>query len=89
MNDATPDGVYKLKDKEKDAVLKGKGYASPVTFWMPFNAGIGIHDASWRNAFGDFNNKRGSQHILRLSSKLCDIVDNLYILNKGNNCPHK
>ena len=48
----TPAGIYKLKYKEKDATLKGQGYASPVKFWMPFNGGIGIHDASWRKTFG-------------------------------------
>jgi hypothetical protein len=48
----TPKGVYKLKSKQRHAVLRGRDYASPVTFWMPFNRGIGIHDASWRNEFG-------------------------------------
>ncbi|MBE6062935.1 MAG: peptidoglycan-binding protein [Clostridium butyricum] len=48
----TPSGTYKLDYKERDAVLKGQGYASEVSFWMPFNGGIGIHDASWRNSFG-------------------------------------
>lgn len=48
----TPAGVYMLKYKEKDATLKGEGYASKVKFWMPFNGGIGLHDASWRPSFG-------------------------------------
>lgn len=49
---ATPDGVYKLAYKQKDATLKGQDYSSPVGFWMPFNGGIGIHDATWRTEFG-------------------------------------
>ena len=49
---ATPAGIYSLVYKQKDTVLKGEGYASPVDFWMPFNGGIGIHDASWRYTFG-------------------------------------
>lgn len=49
---ATPRGIYKLKYKEKNAVLRGDDYEVPVTFWMPFNGGIGIHDASWRSSFG-------------------------------------
>lgn len=49
---ATPEGAYRITYKEKDAVLKGQGYASPVSFWMPFNGGIGLHDASWRSKFG-------------------------------------
>jgi hypothetical protein len=51
-NHKTPGGIYKLKYKQKDAVLRGVDYASPVTFWMPFNGGIGIHDANWRDSFG-------------------------------------
>ena len=27
-------------------------YESHVDYWMPFNGGIGFHDASWRNKFG-------------------------------------
>ena len=49
---STPAGVYKLDWKAKDYVLRGDGYASPVSFWMPFNGGIGLHDASWRSSFG-------------------------------------
>lgn len=49
---ATPQGVYKLKSREKDRILRGEDYASPVSFWMPFNGGIGLHDATWRGAFG-------------------------------------
>lgn len=51
-NHRTPPGIYKLKYKQKNAVLRGADYAAPVTFWMPFNGGIGIHDASWRSSFG-------------------------------------
>ncbi|MDG5853365.1 L,D-transpeptidase family protein [Clostridium beijerinckii] len=51
-NTSTPTGVYSLKYKQRDATLKGQGYSSPVNFWMPFNGGIGIHDASWRSVFG-------------------------------------
>jgi len=58
----TPAGVYKLKYKDKDAVLKGQDYASPVNFWMPFNGGIGIHDASWRNQFGGSIYKTNGSH---------------------------
>ena len=52
INDATPKGVYRLKYKEKDATLKGEGYSVPVAEFMPFNGGIGIHPATWRNKFG-------------------------------------
>lgn len=49
---STPGGVYSLKYKERNAVLVGDNYRSPVNFWMPFNNNIGIHDASWRGIFG-------------------------------------
>ncbi|MCR3759453.1 L,D-transpeptidase family protein [Clostridium felsineum] len=52
LNDTTPAGVYRLKYKERNATLKGQGYSSPVSYWMPFNGGIGIHDANWRTQFG-------------------------------------
>ena len=48
----TPGGTYILTYKTKNAVLRGPGYASPVDYWMPFNGGIGMHDASWQSKFG-------------------------------------
>lgn len=57
---ATPQGVYTIKWKKSPAILRGPKqedgtyeWESPVTFWMPFNGGIGLHDASWQYAFGD------------------------------------
>lgn len=51
-NHGTPEGIYKLEYKQRGAILRGAGYSSPVSFWMPFNDGIGIHDATWRSVFG-------------------------------------
>lgn len=55
----TPSGPYYLMYKQKDQVLRGTRradgtyeYESPVKYWMPFNGGIGFHDASWRYSFG-------------------------------------
>ncbi|WP_138205042.1 L,D-transpeptidase family protein [Haloimpatiens lingqiaonensis] len=60
-NTPTPEGVYKLNYKEKDSVLKGDDYETPVSFWMPFNGGIGMHDAIWRKEFGGkIYEKKGS-----------------------------
>ncbi|NFI95466.1 hypothetical protein FC961_13880 [Clostridium botulinum] len=59
---ATPSGTYKLYYKQKDTVLRGPGYASPVSFWMPFNGGIGLHDANWRSEFGGEIYKNGGSH---------------------------
>ncbi|WP_346912277.1 peptidoglycan binding domain-containing protein [Clostridium sp.] len=49
---ATPSGIYGLTYKERNAVLRGENYAAPVSYWMPFNQDIGIHDATWRSKFG-------------------------------------
>ncbi|HAR86135.1 MAG TPA: peptidoglycan-binding protein [Clostridium sp.] len=49
---ATPSGIYSLTYKEKNATLRGENYAAPVSYWMPFNGDIGIHDATWRSKFG-------------------------------------
>ena len=48
----TPTGIYRLKYKDTNAVLEGEDYSVPVSYWMPFNNGIGIHDATWRKDFG-------------------------------------
>lgn len=58
----TPPGIFALTYKQRDAVLKGEGYASPVKYWMPFNGGIGFHDASWRSSFGGSIYKSGGSH---------------------------
>ncbi|MGG7177266.1 peptidoglycan binding domain-containing protein [Clostridium paraputrificum] len=51
-NWGTPAGTYMLKYKERNATLTGEDYKTPVNFWMPFNGGIGLHDALWRDEFG-------------------------------------
>lgn len=49
---ATPEGVFGLTYKTRNATLKGENYATPVSYWMPFNGNIGMHDAGWRSGFG-------------------------------------
>ncbi|MBQ9320937.1 MAG: L,D-transpeptidase, partial [Eubacterium sp.] len=55
----TPSGIYFMKFKELDHILTGERdeegnpeYETPCSYWMPFNGGIGFHDAWWRGAFG-------------------------------------
>lgn len=48
----TPGGLYGLTYKKMHATLIGEDYETPVTYWMPFNGGIGLHDANWRGKFG-------------------------------------
>lgn len=61
-NNSTPAGIYMVKYKQKNATLNGPDYSSPVAFWMPFNGGIGLHDASWRSVFGGNIYKTNGSH---------------------------
>ena len=58
----TPAGTYPLTYKERNATLKGENYRTPVDYWMPFNGGIGMHDATWRSTFGGAIYKTGGSH---------------------------
>lgn len=49
---STPKGAYSLMYKTRNQTLTGQGYASPVSYWMPFDTNVGFHDASWRGSFG-------------------------------------
>lgn len=58
----TPEGVNFVYNKQKNRVLRGEGYASPVDFWMPVKGAIGIHDADWRKEFGGEIYLRNGSH---------------------------
>lgn len=58
----TPAGIYGITYTEKNAVLKGEDYNTPVTYWMPFNGNIGMHDATWRSSFGGTIYKTNGSH---------------------------
>lgn len=73
---ATPEGIYPITYKERDTVLRGTGYASPVSYWMPFNGDIGMHDASWRKNFGgNIYVNNGSHGCINLPS---DVAQQIY-----------
>lgn len=59
---STPTGVFGLTYKEREAVLRGEDYETPVDYWMPFNGNVGMHDATWRNRFGGSIYKTGGSH---------------------------
>lgn len=68
-NYTTPDGIYSLTYKETDRILRGAKqadgsyeYESHVDYWMPFNGGIGLHDADWRSKFGGTIYQYGGSH---------------------------
>ena len=64
----TPTGLFALAYKTSPATLKGLNddgskYESKVTYWMPFNGGIGIHDADgWRATYGGSIYVYGGSH---------------------------
>lgn len=84
IGDATPQGVYLIKYKQKNATLRGPKQAdgsyeweSPVSFWMPFNGGIGLHDAPWQAAFGgDRYLTHGSHGCVNLQYDVAETVYN-------------
>lgn len=58
----TPQGVNFVYNKQRNRVLRGQGYASPVKYWVPVKGAIGIHDASWRSEFGGEIYKTDGSH---------------------------
>ena len=66
-------GIFTLYYKKSPDVLRGgqKGtanyYEQPVQYWMPFDGGIGFHDANWRDDFGgDIYQTSGSHGCINL-----------------------
>ena len=78
----TPSGTYTLYYKESPSVLKGENneYETKVTYWMPFNGGIGLHDATWRSSFGgSIYKNNGSHGCINLPVKAAKkIYENVY-----------
>lgn len=65
----TPAGIFRLVSKTSPKTLRGPKKAdgtyeweSDVTYWMPFNGGIGLHDATWRSSFGGTIYKNSGSH---------------------------
>jgi hypothetical protein len=64
-NRETYPGVWDIDGKYKDVTLgtiEVQGYASPVSYWVPFNGGEGLHDAPWRTEFGGTIYKTNGSH---------------------------
>ena len=65
----TPPGIFTMYYKKSPDVLRGTkkadgtySYEQPVTYWMPFNGGIGFHDADWQPYFGGDRFMEGGSH---------------------------
>ena len=61
-NMGTRKGIFSLTYKTRNAVLRGADYETPVSYWMPFDGGIGLHDATWRYQFGGTIYKWNGSH---------------------------
>jgi uncharacterized protein YktA (UPF0223 family) len=73
----TPEGIYSLKFRIKNAVLDGENYQTMVSYWMPFNNDIGIHDATWRSSFGgNIYLTNGSHGCINAPFSLAEILFN-------------
>jgi hypothetical protein len=74
----TPQGVNYVYNKQKDRILRGQDYATPVKFWVPVKGSIGIHDASWRSEFGgEIYKTNGSHGCINTPT---DVMEELYDL---------
>ena len=76
-SNGSPDGVFKIVYKQRDATLVGEGYSSPVKYFMPFAYNVGIHDASWRSRFGDrIYMSSGSHGCINVPSDVAETIFN-------------
>lgn len=77
-------GTYDITFKKRDTTLgtiEKQGYESPVKYWMPFDGGIGLHDASWRedgigeDGFGgDKYTRIGSHGCVNLPTDVAGVI---------------
>ncbi|MCM1192391.1 MAG: L,D-transpeptidase/peptidoglycan binding protein [Butyrivibrio sp.] len=58
----TPEGINFVYNKQKNRILRGADYATPVKYWMPVKGAVGIHDADWRREFGGEIYKKNGSH---------------------------
>ncbi len=71
----TPPGVFGLTYKTRNAVLRGADYETPVSYWMPFNGNVGMHDATWRYEFGgDIYLTSGSHGCINLPLNMAEQI---------------
>ncbi|MCQ2402052.1 MAG: L,D-transpeptidase family protein [Lachnospiraceae bacterium] len=76
----TTAGDFYIKGKETNTYLTGPTWRSFVNFWMPFNGGMGLHDAGWR---GTSHENFGGQIYVHDGSHGCvnmpyDMAEKLY-----------
>lgn len=73
---ATPQMLVYIYQMQKDRVLVGENYRTPVKYWMAIHNHIGLHDADWRSTFGgEIYKKNGSHGCINLPP---DFAEKLY-----------
>jgi hypothetical protein len=73
----TPQGVYRIKQVCRNSVLVGADYRTPVSYWIPFNDGIGLHDATWQYQYGgDWYKVAGSHGCVNLPLLAAGLIYN-------------
>lgn len=81
----SPDGIFSLKYKQKDATLVGEDYESLVSYFMVFAYNVGFHDANWRSSFGgNIYLSSGSHGCINLP---VDVAAQLYQLLPSDKIP--
>lgn len=79
VNRQTHPGVFKIRDRVKDAVLGTyavQGYQQPVSYWMPIDhTGIGLHDLNRSKYGGEIYKTHGSHGCINLP---LDVAGKIY-----------
>ncbi|MCR5477434.1 MAG: L,D-transpeptidase [Lachnospiraceae bacterium] len=76
----TPVGTHYIYFKQKNRVLVGENYRTPVKYWMAIINHVGLHDATWRKKFGGdiylTNGSHGCVNLpLEVAQKLYDTYE--------------
>jgi lipoprotein-anchoring transpeptidase ErfK/SrfK len=77
----TPSGNFNIYNKERNISLIGQDYNAPVSYWMPFLHGYGLHDANWRpdSHFGNtsIQPNKGSHGCINLPPSIASTIYSL------------
>ncbi|MCD8045849.1 MAG: L,D-transpeptidase/peptidoglycan binding protein [Clostridiales bacterium] len=60
--DTPSGGVWAIDARLQDYMMTGQDYDVEVSYWLPFNGNVGIHDAAWRSEFGGDIYKTNGSH---------------------------
>ncbi|MCR5649780.1 MAG: L,D-transpeptidase [Lachnospiraceae bacterium] len=58
----TPETIEPIYFMQRNRVLVGENYRTPVKYWMAFHNHVGLHDANWRSKFGGEIYKTDGSH---------------------------